>query len=112
MIAEAVVPAGSVLWRFGMPLTATGLLQNLSVCPRQTTEVIGHKDSHQKRGGRGAAAHAQRNLIVELEMDMRSEDAGVGQDVHIGGENQVVFEPRTLFGVAASRGDVELLGGS
>ena len=35
----------------------------------------------------------------------------VGQDVEVGGEDEVVFEPRAEFGVAAGGVDAEVLGG-
>jgi hypothetical protein len=45
-------------------------------------------------------------------MEMRREDAGVGEDVHVSSEDEVVFEARAEIGVAAGGFDTEVFGRS
>ncbi len=70
--------------------------------------MIRQKDSGYQRSGRGAATHSQGNLIVEFQVESAGEDSGVGQDIEVGGEDEVVVEARTEIGVAAGGVDVEL----
>ena len=71
--------------------------------------MVGQQDTGEESGGTGSAAHAERDFVVELEVKTRGQDAGVGQHVHVGGEDEVVFEAGAEVGVAAGGVDVEVL---
>ena len=77
-----------------MAFAAAGLFEDLLGGPVEVAEVIGEQDAGEESGGAGSAAHAEGDLVVELEVKARGEDAGVGQDVDVGGEDEVVFEAR------------------
>jgi hypothetical protein len=90
---------------------AAGLFKYLLGGPVEIAEVVGEQNCGEESGSAGAAAHAEGDLIVKLEMKTGSENANVGEDVDVGGEDQVIFELRAEIGVATASVDVEILSG-
>jgi hypothetical protein len=90
-----------------MAFAAAGLFEDLLGRPVQLAEVVGEEDSGKERSCAGAAAHAQGDLVVELEMEARGEAAGGDENIDVGSEDEVVVEVGGEFGVAARGVDVE-----
>jgi hypothetical protein len=86
---------------------AAGFFENLLGRPVELAEVAGEEDSREEGGCAGATAHAERNLVVEREVEARGEAAGVGKDIDIGGEDEIVVDGGAELGVAAGGIDVE-----
>jgi len=87
-----------------MTLTAAGLLEDLLRCPVEITEVISQENTGKQSGGTGSAAHAKGNLVVELKVERRRENAADGENIHVGGEDEIVsrFAQRSALRPVAS----------
>jgi hypothetical protein len=95
-----------------MTFAAAGLFKYLLGRQVEAAEVISEKDAGKERRSAGTATHTEGNLVVEFQVESRGEDAGVGKDVDIGGEDEVVVEAGAKIGVTSGRVDVEVLGRS
>ena len=75
-----------------MAFAAAGFFEHLLGGPAQVAEVVGQQDAGEEGGGAGAAAHAEGDLVVELEMERCGEAGCGGEHVAVGVEDQVVVE--------------------
>ena len=59
-----------------MAFAAAGLFQALVAGPAEVAEVVGEQDAGEECGGAGATAHAERNLVVQAEVERLDGAAG------------------------------------
>ena len=62
--------------------------------------MVGEQDAGQECGGAGATAHAERNLVVEAEVQ-RLDGRPAWRERRVGVEDHVAFEVRAEVRVAA-----------
>ena len=100
---EASVPAGGDV--VGMALTTAGLCDEVGVRELEAAEVAGQSYTRQQRGGAGAAPHAQRNLVMDRQVQRNDGSPGTVQHIGVGIHDEVVLEHSAEFGVATRSGD-------
>jgi hypothetical protein len=76
-----------------MALAAAGLGDDVGVAQLEAAEVVSQRDARQQRGGAGAAAHAQRNLVVQRQMQRLHGNAR-REHIAIGVHDEVVLQRR------------------
>ena len=102
---EASIPAsGDVV---GVAFAAAGFGDDVGVGQLQPAEVVSERDSRKQRGGAGAAAHSERNLVVQRQMQRLHSNACAREDVAIGVEDQVVLQRGAERGVTSGCANLE-----
>ncbi len=90
-----------------MTLAAAGLGDKLGSGKTQAAEVAREHYAREQRCRARSAAHAQRNLIVQRELQRHDGGPGMREHVAVGVEDEIVIEHRTEFRIAARSGDGE-----
>ena len=93
-----------------MSFLGTGFRKDLIACPAKTTKVRGQSNRSQPACSRGAAAHAQRNLILHANGKGWDRLPFSGKERFVRLEDQVIVERRAQIRVFAGRGNGVLLG--
>ncbi len=81
---EAAEPAGGDV--IGMAFADAGFAEDVALDQPSAPKVGGERDASEQGGRGGSAAHAERDLVVDLDLErgdrllVRGEDAGVGVD--------------------------------
>ena len=103
--SEAAVEAGSDV--VGVTFAPTGFVENLLRSQAKITKVVREQNAREQGRSGGAAAHAERDLVLKMEADGRRGQAKVAEHLGVGHQNEVVVEAGTQVGVATGRGNRE-----
>ncbi len=88
-----------------MPFELVRLFENPLRIPAELPKVHRQRDRGQSRCRRRAASHPQRNPVRHPDRKRHDRPLVIAQDLLVGLDNQVVFEPRTAIRIAPGGGN-------
>src|SRR5262245_37278394 len=90
-----------------MPFEACGFVEDAERLPAELEEVVGDDDAGGEGGGARAHAFAERNVVIDLQLDGGQREVVIGGNALGGAPDQVVGASRDEGAIASMDRDGE-----